>query len=434
MDRELFSRKALLFLVIFFIAACGGGETFKNESGPKEGADANRWESKKIIEVEDAGGILSPRVKAYPGKNGGIHLAYFSGKPNEYFVRYAFLDPVPGNPVVSEIVVKADNSSGVSLAVDTNDIPAIAYQAGEVREAGQPGQSDAMFSLKNTQWREYTAGIGFVSRNPVFKDGLAGSSLSTAFDSKGNLHMVYQFRYEGIDALNYAYPDLLYIKKNRNGLGVDVSEETVEGNIFTPGGGATLQNNIGDFCTISMDNNDLPVAFYYAETVNLAQTGLKVAYKRNGTWVSKWIEDKVKIGGISKARLDKNGNLAVAYFVKESQDGEKNFLRYAYQNSPDEWKVQMVDDSIHGGRYPSLSFDSSGKPAIAYYAEMTYGGRELQDLRLARFNGTAWKHEEVATSGNAGLYNNLMFDEEDNPLIVSYSGTQKAIFLYSFNP
>ena len=160
-------------------------------------------------------------------------------------------------------------------------------------------------------------------------------------------------------------------------------------------------------------------------------SGLR-ASRRNGdgTWQLDWVDVDCEVVALSAARSEVDDKLAVAYAVKEHNGvNTVYYLKYAeFQN--DTWTVETVDDSVSCGSYCSLAFDSGGKPAIAYYEMRTHSGYTLKNLKFARRNGNSWERQIIASTGDIGLYNNLWFDENDQPVICSYSNTDRAIYLF----
>ncbi|MFV1951902.1 MAG: hypothetical protein ACC630_08130, partial [Nitrospinota bacterium] len=431
----LFSILLFLSLSLFCFTGCAGksdsnGDNSGGDVGTEEGP-AEVWEGFALGQTGE-GGLLSPRVTAVVDSNEYAHIFYFdkNGKNDTpYGINYLVWD-IKTSSLLSvsepESVIEVDNCSALSLALDTDNSPVVAYQGGIFRECGPEKQSDVMLSVKeNEAWAEYTGATGIVKRNPVLPDGLAGTEVSVAVDSKGGVHLCYQFFYEGCDAMNFRYPDLQYVKKDSSALDAEVSEETVEGNIYE---GSNMQNSVGEHAVITLDSHEDPAIFYYAEFPD-GTNGLRVARRKNGEWIKEWVEKDCVVGDISAA-LSTDGYLAVAYYVKQYTDGRDDVdcLMYAKEESSS-WVVRMVDDTTRNGKYCSLAFDPSGSPAIAYYEIESYSGRGLEDLKLARFNGKSWDREVVASTGNIGLYNTLWFDN-DNPVIISYSNTDKTIYIF----
>ena len=257
--------------------------------------------------------------------------------------------------------------------------------------------------------------------------------MAMAIDSNGDIHLCYQFFYEGCDAMNFAYPDLLYVKKYGNAPAADVEEETIEGNTYFAGGG--IQNNVGKACTLVLDRNEDPVVFYYAELPD-GQYGLRTATRRNGSWEASWVETGIQVAQISSAR-DPGGNLGVAYYVLDYVDAATSevspaCLRYAAEplSGSQTWQATMVDDASLCGKYPSLAFNSQGNPAIVYYTSESYSGYSLENLNLAEKKDAAWEKEIVSQDGDIGLYNSLWFSPEDHPMICSYSQSAQTIYLF----
>ncbi len=429
---NLFAAATISMIVLY---GCGGGPNSSGSEPPDNDPPGSTWQKTPVKQL-NAGGLLSPRVKAFPASDGKVHITYFTdsqGSSAPYDVHYLVHDTHTGiiqTGVQTESIASIDNSRNLDLALDHNNVPVIVYQGGEVRECGSEQQSDAMLSIRgNGLWQEYTGATGIVERNPVFTDGLAGTEVSVAFDSHGDVHIAYQFLYEGCDSMNFQYPDMYYVKKQRSSLGDSGTvEEVVEGNEYD---GPNIQNRAGDFPVIVIDGSDNPVIFYYAELPDLTK-GLRVAHRNgDGTWLKEWIETGCEIGGIS-AGMNNQGVLGVAYYITDCNDGrsDTHYLKYAGQEGSS-WTVQTVDDSVLCGKYPSLSFDSSGLPAVAYYEIESHSGYDLRNLKLARFKDDLWTDRElVASTGDIGLYNNLWFDDNDSPVIASYSKTDTSIYMF----
>ncbi|MGA1870650.1 MAG: hypothetical protein ACMUJM_19115 [bacterium] len=438
----------LFAMIISLHLLCGcGGETGDTGDTSTQGDTSSEGWQRCIVKDIDAGGMLAPHIHAAADSNDRVHVVYFcdtdesDDESNPYTVHYLLFDIAAArsgaedaNTVLAEeTIIDIDNCRDLSFVLDSTNTPLVAYRGGELRECGSPQQSDAMFSLKeNTSWTEYTGAIGDVERNPVFTDGLAGADTSVAFDSTGDIHLCYQFFYEGCDSMNYNYPDLCYVKKERSSLTTSATEETVEGNVYNEAGTVALeQNSMGKYCAITTDAEDSPVIFYYAEFTE-SNRGLRVARRgNNGQWESEWLEDNCEIGAISAAHSDASDDFAVAYYVKEYTDGSDfvHCLKYARGNFSS-WQTTLVDESSWCGNYCSLAFDSSGNPAIAYYEYKTHSGYDRLNLKLARYDGTSWSKETVAESGDIGLYNTLWFDTNDRALICTYSNTTTTIYIY----
>lgn len=433
----------LVLCLALAVSGCGGGGGGGGDGDP--GGDtppgATQTESWQLTAVRQLqpGGLLTPHVKANATGDGMVHLVYFDDEntqPGQYNIQllsWASTQTPDPDALTPTVIATIDNCKTLALAMSTDGAPGIAYQGGAVKDCGGEEQADAMITLGHSDsWSEYTGAIGFVERNPVFQDGLAGGAMDMVIDANGDIHLCYQFFYEGCDAMNFAYPDLLYVKKFAQAPGAEVEEESIEGNTYYTGGG--IQNNVGAACTLILDANQNPVVFYYAELPD-GQYGLRMAAKDNGDWEARWIETGIRVEAISAA-LDPDGNVGVAYYVVDFIDPTTSevspaCLRYAAQPLAvdGDWHITMVDDASLCGKYPSLAFDSQGQPAIAYYTAESYSGYSLENLNLAEKTGSAWEKEVVAQTGNIGLYNTLWFSPDDRPVVCSYSQTEQTIYL-----
>jgi len=445
---RLISLMAALCISYFAVAGCKGGSGSSGLTGGINSSDNNAgqvttaegWQQEEIASIS-AGGMLLPNVKAVQDDASLIHVAWFSDSTvtdGGYTIEHIVWNPSIQDQVSHSSVIDLDNCRTLGLALIQGEAPVVAYQGGEIREGGSEQQSDVMISIYGSgSWTEYTAGIGFVGRNPVFEDGLAGKQVSLAVDSAGDIHVCYQFFYEGIDAMNFNYPDLLYVGKDGSSPDEEASEEVVEGNVYSENGTASEQNRVGEHACIIIDDGDEPAIVYYADLApNLAdpsQKGLRIA-RRTGDdlWECQWIETGIEIGGIS-CSLDNEGNVCVAYYVdSEYTDAlgtHGHCLKYARQQGSS-WDISIADETVWCGRYCSLAFDALGRPAIAYYAMQNHSGSQtLNDLRFAWKNGSSWQREVVASTGDIGLYNTLFYDE-GTAYISTFSSSDDTICLF----
>ena len=444
----------LIFVVTLCISGCEG-DSEKEEAVPELDLTTNSGWNRMVMEQIETRGSVAAHVKAVKDGNDCIHLVYFEGtipddetEPGqiyednrEFFIKYRTFN-LHTLEQSEEILVKdgLNTCLGLDIALDTNNLPVVAYQGGVVKECGYPIQADVMFSVLNGngEWVEHTGASGDVppERNPYFPDGYAGANLSVAIDVAGNINLGYQFRWEGCDSMNFQYPDLRYVKKTSSGLDIDVEEEVVEGNLYI-NNSTGIQNSAGEHNDVLMSSNDTPVIFYYAH-LPPSQTGteeylqgLRVAEKQLNGWTYEWIETGIEVGAISGA-VAPSGDLSVAYYVTSYPGVENTYnhcLKFA-QRRGDSWHVEIVDEQIICGNYCSLSFDASGSPAIAYHAETSRNGRQMRDLRLARNTGGLWENQEVESRGDIGVYNSLFFDEDNRIFICTYSQSDKAIYIY----
>ena len=233
---------------------------------------------------------------------------------------------------------------------------------------------------------------------------------------------------------------------------------------------------VGEYSSIAADHNDNPIIAYH----DVDNRDLKVA-RFNGT---QWLIDNVDsdesvCGRQISVAIAPSGNPAVAYFHRTS--GSEIILRYAWfdsidwhkenlpadrpsttsqlslQFAPDgnpaiayadsspkrlfyvkfngsTWDATNVDDTIDGGRCPSLAFDLAGMPCIAYHVSQNLITETKYDLRYSRFDGDEW----ISTDVNIGLisddtgYNaSLRFDSSGNPCISYFEWGFSASLQYA---
>ncbi len=452
----------VLLFCILLMAGCNGGggggddgdENLDDNPGEDETVDPGQWYMHAVKHL-DAEGLLIPQVTAQPGNDGNIRIAYFSdgtdyGTENRYNINFLIWEPETDeiideellNPVPPEAGGEGlDNCNPIAMDLGNLDYPVIAYQGGYGRDQGPDAerQSDVMFSIRDDiGWEEYMGAMGYVERSFLY-DGLAGSDLSVAIDSRGYIHLCYQFYYEGMDSYNFGYPDLNYARHNGNTLNNMIGdsdwadiEETVYGSEFTDT--SATHRNIGRSCKLLLDDSDNPVVFFVEDTDFSNTYGLWFARRgSNGNWTRQWVEKGSSgwtIGDVSAAK-DPEGNFAVAYskICLSCDDDEGDHLKYASQ-SGDSWDVQVVDESSICGYSPSLAFDSQGNPSIAYYDLESHSGHNREYLKLASFSGAAWTSETVMENDDFGHHNSLWFDSGDRPFICSYSEEEDDIAIF----
>ena len=439
------------------LLAIGGCNSEGNDNPPKIDVEpvSSQWQQQEIVDLSSGGGLLSNSVKAVVDKQmpNLVHFFYLLDTPREsddqplsYDLHHKVWDlqtaSVYSNSV-DETIVTLDNTLGLSIAIGQDNSLYTAYRGGDRADCNTK-QSDAMFSFKgpsDQNWTEYLAAIGdSSSRNPAYRDGDAGDYTSLAVDSAGNVHMVFQFFWEGCDSNNAAHPDIRYIMKVAGAYDSyqTVDEEAVEGNDYR----INYQNSVGFHSSLILDADENPVVFYYAEQTR-ENFGLRVGRRVNGSWELDWVDPGCQIGAISGG-LAPDGKIAVAYYIHEcaehisyTQD-DQFALRYAVYDG-ESWKIEVIDEATKAGDFTSLTFDSSSNPAIAYYEFESFGvGRqsELYNLKLANFDAEkgGWFKQRVAETGDIGRYNNLWYDSEDRVHIATFSKTEtRFICLVSKN-
>lgn len=156
-------------------------------------------------------------------------------------------------------------------------------------------------------------------------------------------------------------------------------------------------------------------------SVSWGSTKLVFAHWTGAAWKLETIEKKNATNDLTSLAYGPGGSPAIAY---RSTEG-KGSTRFAKKNGSS-WVVQVVD-SAYGGGYYSLAFDSAGRPAIAYAFDADRNG-SYDTLKLARWNGTAWKTEVVETGVvGYGVFASLAFDASGNPVMAHGNGTIRYV-------
>ncbi|MEE9592612.1 MAG: hypothetical protein V3W28_03410 [Thermoplasmata archaeon] len=161
--------------------------------------------------------------------------------------------------------------------------------------------------------------------------------------------------------------------------------------------------------------------------------------------------DNSRPEGHSSLVLDEEGTPHVAY---SWGNGDLRLARLEGAS----WVRETVDRDVVAARYPSLAFDSSGRPQIAYYRngqlyhalwigykwtlsvvdteqsprfvslavdsddtpKIGYQNSIARELRYASWNGTAWTREVAGAEGDIGWDAYMTLDEDGDPHISHY--------------
>lgn len=129
-----------------------------------------------------------------------------------------------------------------------------------------------------------------------------------------------------------------------------------------------------------------------------------------------WEVDLVDGQGPAKSsslKVDKRGNIHVAYVV---DDGNRFPLKYAFRDrSLGRWFVMKVAD---GAATCSLVLDRDQHPHISY---VDYGTASGSTLRYVRWDGNAWKKEQIVlNSDTIAYFSSIALDPQGRPAISFY--------------
>jgi len=235
-----------------------------------------------------------------------------------------------------------------------------------------------------------------------------GSGGSIAFDSEGNPHIAYSYRYMTNDSLVswYAY-GLKYAVWNGNNWNIQTIDSTGSGGI------------------LALDSQDRPHILY------AAGYDLKYAISDGNNWNIQTIDSTdPEIGTIKYSMaLDSNGNPHAVYstfnYAKNYNNGSyTEDIKYAVFNGV-KWDIQIVDvvNVTIGNLSPSLVLDSNNNPHMIYLETVQYfykdnstnvlGRWETYNVKYASLNGLSWQIQTVLS--NCSGIGNLVVDSKLQP-------------------
>jgi hypothetical protein len=202
---------------------------------------------------------------------------------------------------------------------------------------------------------------------------------------------------------------------------VDLAEGEGGGNYFILD--IDVARGGGEYNRIAFDPAGLPAILQYNSNTGSSpgvyinhqvKAGSAAAQEASGVWVAQ----QIFIGQLGEQGqlgfgISPKGLYAAAYY-----DGQQNLLMYTDSMDGTTWSTATpVDTTGYTGLYPSLAFDASGNPAIAYYRcndmspAVTMCDPSSDGLYLARQTGTTWTLTLISSIPNVldGMYPALAF-------------------------
>lgn len=124
------------------------------------------------------------------------------------------------------------------------------------------------------------------------------------------------------------------------------------------------------------------------------------------------VVDPTGIGTSSSMKIDRNGNVHLAYVI----DGANHNLKYGFwDHTIKRWFIMQVDQNSGPC---SLTLDSKQNPHIAY---VDFGTASGSKLRHASWDGKTWTRQMIPLSSDVIAYfNSIVLDEHDYPSISFY--------------
>jgi hypothetical protein len=351
-----------------FIANVGPApnKVYLNESGPPPPpVNPEGWQIQLVETRGDTG--YSPSIAL--DSDGRPHIAYVSyivhPGGNSHRLYHLYWDGVRWH---TELIAVADDISGtVSLALDSNDRPHIAYAALDGPDEG----------LTHAYWD----GSQWQSRQ-IELDNFA-DNVSLALDSSNNPHVTY-----GVTEPDRAFKYAVWT-------GVAWQKHTIE----------TADFSFGSTTSLALDSSNRPHIAYLKES----EEALRYAHYNGSSWQINTVDTANQFSIFDPFfSLKLSGNPpSIAYY--------KNFgatLNYAQWNGSS-WQIETLltlpfPQSLTGS--VSLAMDSAGNPAISYAHD---NGSALISLRYIRWDGAQWQNEILDNSGSLGESSAITFDGSD---------------------
>jgi subtilisin family serine protease len=263
---------------------------------------------------------------------------------------------------------------------------------------------------------------------------LMGTRNDIAYDSAGNLHVVYADSNSG-GVLRYitrsasgAWSSTRIVDKSVSGashLSLAISAKGTVGIAYYDSSNKDLKyaqlngstfsvtridskGTVGEFASLAFSHANKPGVSYYSRSggnLKLAAMG------KTNKWAISTVDSGGDVGRYTSLALNpKTGQWAIAYV-----NNTGGLFKYAEKIKSGAWKLMTVEDTKRGGGFTSLAFDKSGRPNMSYF--MTDG----ENLRYAHFDGKRWTKQTVASSGTVGSYSNLLFDSTGAATIFAYN-------------
>jgi hypothetical protein len=279
-----------------------------------------------------------------------------------------------------EILVDADTKgSFVALALDSSDSPIICYRNNSLTPGPTPGLSCA--------YREDSGWAYEIVDNTPY----AGTHLSLSIDGSDRIHLAH-VRGSG-DAVHASRQD---------GMNWETS--------------IVREDHFGLVKSISMDLDD-GGSPHIALTSGLPEHGLWL-YTFNGTdWLGSPVDPTNRPGQIFSMSLDSDGHPHLVY-----GDTWRSIPRYAYNDSV-YWNFRTVD-ADNTSLVGSFALNSYDSPLVAYES---YDDR---DLLYSFRDGGLWRRELVDSDGKVGFQPSLALDSNDIPSI-SYIDLTDWVLMYA---
>lgn len=172
--------------------------------------------------------------------------------------------------------------------------------------------------------------------------------------------------------------------------GGDDDDDDDDDDTIPPGSIVDTQGPVGKYCSLEIDSDTHFYISYHHK-----DQGLKFAWHDGTNWTIEVVDPGQNVGLYTSLKL-RGGKLYISYYAQGK-------LKLATKDEAD-WTIEVVDASADDvGKYSKLQLDENDNPLIAYYDATN------ADVKLARFDGTAWQIETVDSDGDVGRFVELAY-------------------------
>ncbi len=316
-------------------------------------------------------GWVGPYSSLKIDSNDNIHIAY--GSAYDGWLRYKKWDGSQWDTKkVGPGEFPAINYGALSMDLDSNDIPYIAY----IEDYCWDYITFTYWTGSSWEWEDFT-GDSWVE------------FVSLAIDSYDTPHLCY--------VSNTAYPNdhkLKYAKWNG----------PYDWDITTIDTGADFA-----WTSIAIDSNNKPHISYFKGDTYGDNGALKYAKYTGSSWSKEIVAstNDHDIGRDTSIAIDSNDKPHISYVeykYNAQGDLEYHYVKHAYKNS--NWDTEIID--TNSGGQTSMAIDGTD-----IYVTYTSSG----NLRYAVKQGASWTKETVDSQGNIGVYSSIDLDSNKIPHI-----------------
>ncbi len=341
------------------------------------GAEGNCGNGEWMCEIVEFLGF-NPSISLDSNNKPHISFLSISSAMPTYELRYAKFVGSGGNCYNDKwectSIIPLSGSVHSSIALDSNDIPHIAYSAASLEFVGYA-------YYNGTNWVTEKVDLNY-----------AGTDVSIALDSNDMPHI----SYIGIND-----HDLKYATKQGSGR---CSSGSDNGWACT-----SIEPSVTGISSraIALDLNDKPYISYSNNApFTPTEEVLRITEKTpdncgGGAWSCSTVDslENGRVGYSSSIGIDSNNLPHISYYDFTNKD-----LKYAKNVGVGGncgggiWSCSVVDSQGNVGLFPSIALDSENKVYVSYYDSTNY------DLKYAHFDGTNWRLQTVDYNGIIGYF------------------------------